>query len=52
MISDDNYGVILLISSYEYKLMLWMPIRIASGEAILLNTHNIGFDEEIHKIMH
>ena len=49
MISDDNYGIILLISSY--KLMLWMLIRNASGEAILLKTLNIGFNEEIHKIM-
>ena len=30
--------------------MLWVLIRITSAEAILMSTHNIGFNEEIGKI--
>ena len=55
MIFDDNLKIILLISSL--KPMLWVLIRIARRgdsnehpqhrffEAILMNTHNIGFYE-------
>ena len=42
MIFDDNQVTILLISSY--KPMLW-------GEAILMSTHNIGFYEDLTKII-
>ena len=31
--------------------MLWVLIRIASGEAILMSTHNIGFYEDLTKII-
>ena len=34
------------------KPMLWVHIRIASvGEAILMSTHNIGFYEDLTKII-
>ena len=47
MIFDDNSKIFFVKSSY--KPMLWMLIRI--GEAILMSTHNIGFNEEISKII-
>ena len=49
MIFDDNSKIILLISSS--KSMLWVLIRIASGSAILMSTHNIGFYEDLTKII-
>ena len=42
---DDNSKIIFVKSSYIP--MLWVLIRIASAEAILMSTHNIGFYEEI-----
>ena len=61
MIFDDNYGIILLVS--VSKPMLWVLIRITSPsyvigahynrltEAILMSTHNIGFYEDLTKII-
>ena len=49
MIFNDNEEKILLISAE--KPMLWVLIRIASGDAFLMSTHNIGFYEEMAKII-
>ena len=54
MIFDDNSKIIFV--KFSQKPMLWVLIRNASvrrrlGEAILMSTHNIGFDEEISKII-
>ena len=48
MIFDDNSKIIFVKSSL--KPMLWVLISIL-GEAILMSTHNIGFYEEISKII-
>ena len=45
MIFDDNSKIIFVKSSL--KSMLWVLI----SEAILMSTHNIGFYEEISKII-
>ena len=45
---DDNSKIFFVKSSL--KPMLWVLIRIAS-EAILMSTHNIGFYDEISKII-
>ena len=44
MVFDDNSVIILLISSL--KPMLWVLT-----EAILMSTHNIGFYEDLTKII-
>ena len=47
MIFDDNSKIIFISSSL--KQMLRVLIRF--GKAILMSTHNIGFYEEISKII-
>ena len=48
MIFDDKKGIILLI--FHKNLCCGVLIRIA-GKAILMSTHNIGFYEDLTKII-